>query len=75
MGESYYFCAIADECVIVVCCACVYLRERGEESVRYSQSQGVDGASRGSCALGDHYCNEGSMAATLAAGPQAALYN
>lgn len=42
--------------------------------MRYSQSQCVDGVSRGSCVQGDHYCNEGSMAATLA-GPQAARYN
>uniref|UniRef100_A0A3B4ZC29 Protocadherin Fat 3-like n=1 Tax=Stegastes partitus TaxID=144197 RepID=A0A3B4ZC29_9TELE len=40
----------------------------------YSHSHCVDGASRGSCVLGDHYCNEGSMAASLA-GPQAAQYN
>lgn len=40
----------------------------GEESVRFSQSPGGMGASRGSCALGDHYCNEGSMAATQAGG-------
>lgn len=55
-------------------CACVFYGERGEERVRYSQSQWVDGASCGSCVLGVHYCNEGSMAATLA-GPQAAQYS
>lgn len=37
-------------------------------------SQCVGGVSRGSCALGDHYCNEGSMAATLV-GPRALQNN
>lgn len=57
-------------------CVCVCASEgmRWRESTRYSQSRHVDGASRGSCVLRDHYCNEGNMAATLA-GPQAAQYN
>lgn len=55
-------------------CACVFQWERGEPSVRYRQTQWVDGASRGSCVLGLHYCNEDTMTATLA-GPQAALYS
>lgn len=48
----------------------VFQGERSEESVRYRPSQWVDGASCGSCVLGVHYCNEGSMTATLA-GPRA----
>lgn len=73
-------------CLIVICresmATCQFLsqcenacyRKKFKERARYSDSHCVNGASRGSCVLGDHYCNEGSMAATLA-GPQAALYN
>lgn len=34
--------------------------------MKYSQSLLVDGASHGNCVLGDHYCNENSMAASVA---------
>lgn len=60
-------------CIFIECTYVCFI-EREVHSVRYNQRLWADVASRGSCILGIHYCNEGSMTATLA-GPQAAQYS